>query len=1215
MSHIFLSHVEKDLAIMEQIAHGLEAVGYKTWYFERDVFAGTSYLIQITNALESCDAIVLIASPHACSSDQVTKEVVGAFERGKPFFPVLINMTPPELKECQPEWRHALGGTAMIIIGEEGIPGAITRILHGLKAKGILPEGGKAASEGSTLSAPMPSPPKHVIEKVLATRTSMEGERKQVTVLFADVKGYTSLSEKLDPEEVHDLIRSCIDFMTEEIHHYEGTIAQFLGDGIMALFGAPIAHEDAPQRALYTALAIQRHLKDYAEKLRAKGIEFAMRIGINTGLVIVGRIGDDLTMEYTAIGDTVNLASRMESSAEPGTIQVAEDTYRQTEGYFDFQDLGETTVKGREQPVRAYRVLGPRPVRTRIEASLDKGLTPFVGRTLELEQLMACLEKVQDRIGQVVGVVGEPGMGKSRLIREFTQSVAGSWCSCLEGKCLHYGDAIPYLPILDILKSCFDTRDTDDEAAIMSKMSERISELGGHLAPFLTPLHEVLSLPVRDEEYLRLEPRQRREKVFEAIRLLLVSESMKKPLVVVVDDLHWIDKTSEEFLSSLIAGLANTRILLILLYRPEYVPAWTGKTYFSQIRVDQLPKKTSAHLVQSILTGGDASPELIDLIVSRSAGNPLFMEELTHNLLENGSIGKAGSRYELCCKLSDIQVPGTIQGIIAARMDRLEEKLKRIIQTASVIGREFAFRILQAVTSLREDLKSSLLTLQDLEFINEKSLFPELEYIFKHALTQEVAYNSLLLKRRKETHERVGQAIENLYENRLEEFFEMLAYHYSLSNDSRKAYQYLKLSADKAVRNYANWEAIRFYKEALRMLDTRPEDDALKREKVDLLLGFQVPLFKLGYPQDSIEILHRSEVLAQELSDQRALAQFHRSLSLYHTFKGDLSLGVQYAEKCFSEAEQVEEMDLVVQSADQVCFAYFMKGNMLGSADVSRRALELFERYELDKGLTTGGLNVYSLLCSWLGGSLAQLGRFEEARSVLEKGISNAHEFNDWFQIGMGMMNLCDISLFEGNSTDMIAHAREHVQCNEKGEIAISLGLGWSLLGFGYFLQGELEIARDYAEKGLSMQKEFGMNLFAAYCYWFLSFILLGMGDLAPARKNCEETLKLAQEVRARHIEGIAFMVLGVITGKEDRSCFEEARNTIQKGISILEELKLIPSFAIGYVFLGELFADAGRNEEALQSLKKAETLYLEMKVTPQSYWLKRIHETLAKLV
>jgi tetratricopeptide (TPR) repeat protein len=683
---------------------------------------------------------------------------------------------------------------------------------------------------------------------------------------------------------------------------------------------------------------------------------------------------------------------------------------------------------------------------------------------------------------------------------------------------------------------------------------------------------------------------------------------------VIIEDLHWIDKTSEEFLIFLIGSLATTRILLVLLYRPEYTSSWTGKTYYSQVRVDQFPRKNIEDHVKGILGCSDVAPELIEFIANRTEGNPLFIEEMTYNLLENGSIKKEDERYLLSLKPTDIQVPATIQGIIAARLDRLEGTLKGIMQTASVIGREFAFRILQDVTSFREDLKSSLLTLQDLEFIYEKNLFPELEYIFKHALTQEVTYNSLLIKKRKETHERVARAIEEIYADRLEEFYEMLAYHYSLSNDSPKAYQYHKLSGDKASRNYSNWEAVRFYKEALSVLGSWPDNDDNKKEKVQLLLLLQKPLFLLGYPEGSLKILLQSETLAQELGDQRALASFYRGLSLYHTFKEDLSMGVKYGEKCFHRAVAIEEVDLITQSADQLCFAYFMQGDSLKSVGVSQRALELFEAHRLEKDLTTGGLNVYSALCGWHGTALNFLGHFEEAMTVLEKGIRNAHEVNDWFEIGNGEFQYSVLLMFKGDGDGAIAHAREAILSLERAEIGFIRGISWSILGIGYCFRGEYETARNHAEKGLSIQKKLGMNNFTAFCNWVLSFILWATGDLVRAREHAQEALKVAREIKARHLEGMAYMVLGGITGKADPFKIDEAQQYIQQGITICEELKLKPLATIGYLFLVELFADAGRREEALESLKKAETLYREIEITPESYWLKRTQEALARL-
>jgi class 3 adenylate cyclase len=597
--------------------------------------------------------------------------------------------------------------------------------------------------------------PKFLAHKILTTRSSIEGERKLVTVLFADVANYTSISEKLDPEEVHQIMDGCFKILMDEIHRYEGTINQFTGDGVMALFGAPVAHEDHGQRACHAALSIQKAIEGYGEKISVRhGAKFKMRIGLNSGPVVVGSIGDDLRMDYTAVGDTTNLASRMQGLASPGSVLVSAHTHRLARDFFEFRALGEIPVKGKEKPQEAYELLGAGEVSTRLGVAQAKGLTRFVGRESAMASLLEAYDKAASGSGQVVGIVGEAGVGKSRLLLELRNRLAPDAFTYLEGRCLHFGGAMAYLPVLDMLRSYFGVKEGEQEAVVRKKMAERILTLDKKLEPTLTPLQDILSLKVEDEAYFKLEPKQRRERVFEAIRDLLIRESQEKPLILAVEDLHWIDKTTEEFLDYLMGWLPNARVLLILLYRPEYTHPWGSKSYFNRIGLDQLTLKSSTELVQAILEGGDVAPELRDMILNRAAGNPLFMEELTHSLLENGSIQRKDECFVLTRRPSELEIPDTIQGIIASRLDRLEENLKRITQVASVIGREFAFRILETITGMREGLKASLTNLQGMELIYEKQLFPELEYIFKHALTQEVAYNSPLV--RHSNHGRAG---------------------------------------------------------------------------------------------------------------------------------------------------------------------------------------------------------------------------------------------------------------------------------------------------------------------------------------------------------------------------------------------------------------------------------------------------------------------------
>ena len=693
--------------------------------------------------------------------------------------------------------------------------------------------------------------PKHLADKILTTRSSIEGERKIVTIMFADVAGSTAMFENLDPEVVHEIMDGCFRLLMDEIHRYEGTINQFRGDGVMALFGAPIAHEDHAQRACHAALAVQKALKPYSEKLqKIYGINFTMRIGLNSGSVVVGAIGDDLRMDYTAQGDTANLASRMESNAEPGSALVSDNTYRLAREFFEFAPPKKLQVKGKQEPVETHQLIRQAEVETRIAASAAKGLTRFVGRGREIETLKEAFEKAQAGEGRVVGLVGEAGVGKSRLLLEFRKLLPKGRFTYFEGRCIHYGGSMPYLPVLDVLRSFIGVKEGEQEQVIQQKLKERVLGFDENLRYIIPPFQELLSLKVDDEAFLKLEPKQKREKTFEAIRDLLIRGSQDRPLVLVIEDLHWIDKTTEEFLNYMIGWLPRTRILLLLLYRPEYTHQWSGKSYYRMIGVGQLSTDTSAELVGAILEGGAAVPELRDVILSRASGNPLFMEELTHTLLENGSIQKEGDWFVLARDVSSDQVPDTIQGIIAARMDRLEESLKRIMQVAAVIGREFAFRILETITEMKDDLKSGLINLQGLEFIYEKSLFPDLEYIFRHALVQEVAYNSLLANRRKEIHEKIGRAIESLHPLRLEEFCEMLAYHYTKSGNLAKAYEYLKASAKKAVRTDAAFEAVRFYREAIEVLSQLPQTNENKTEYIEVVLAMRKPVGRLGYSED-----------------------------------------------------------------------------------------------------------------------------------------------------------------------------------------------------------------------------------------------------------------------------------------------------------------------------------------------------------------------------
>jgi class 3 adenylate cyclase/tetratricopeptide (TPR) repeat protein len=1024
-------------------------------------------------------------------------------------------------------------------------------------------------------SQPQSYTPKYLAEKILTTRSSIEGERKLVTVLFADVANYTSISEKLDPEEIHQIMDGCFKVLMDEIHRYEGTINQFTGDGVMALFGAPVAHEDHAQRACHAALSVQRAIREYGEKLKEnRGVGFQMRVGLNSGPVIVGTIGDDLKMDYTAIGDTTNLASRMETMAQPGSVQVSGNTYRLAREYFKFASLGKVAVKGKEKPQEAYELVKTSEVETRIQASAAKGLTRFVGRGKDIEALREAARKARTGSGQVVGIVGEAGVGKSRLILELRKGISSEEYTSLQGLCLHYGGSMPYLPILDILKSYFDIQEEDREYVIKRKVREKLSQLDEKLLGSLPCFHELLSVQVEDEKYLQLEPQQRRQRTFEAIRDLFIRISHAKSLLLVVEDLHWIDRTSQEFLDYLIGWLANTPILLVLLYRPEYTHTWGSKSYYTQISLDQLSTRNSEDLVQAILEEGEVVPELSELILGRAGGNPLFVEELTRSLLENGSIHWENDHYVLARKPSEIRVPDTIQGIIAARMDRVEESLKRIMQVASVIGREFAYRILATITGMREDLKASLLNLQGLEFIYEKQLFPELEYIFKHALTQEVAYNSLLLKRRKEIHEKIGRAIEEIYAQRLEESYELLAYHYVRSDNAAKAVDYLDLANQKAAKANAMEEAFAYFQKAWELLDTLPDTEENQERRISLLVNQHIVFFMLFKIDQYQELLTRYEPLTAKLRDEGLRGAFYARLGYWEANYGDLDKGIKTITR---------GVDLCVASSnvEEAGFAYFA----LAYAHLYRSDYHTVLALKEDALQMTGDsphlrnrvrpLLIASFACS-------ELGRWDEAVDLGQNALSTAQDFSDSSLVSWAAWTISIAYTYKRDLNRAIEYAQlAEANAHTPGEKAMADGpLAWAQCHAGE-TRGGIEVLVRLVTLYQAMSFVPGV----LPDLQFLGEGYLLAGDLDKTKETAEELLDLAERSGARGYLGQAHRLLGETRLKTNP---KEAGVHFEKSIKIFRELKAENNLALACSGMGRFHKQQGDTEHAREYLTKA---------------------------
>jgi len=664
--------------------------------------------------------------------------------------------------------------------------------------------------------------PGGLTEKILAQRGKIEGERRQVTVMFCDIKGYTSLSEKLGEERVYTIMDELFGTLIHQVHEYGGTVNELTGDGIIALFGAPIAVEDAPQRGIRSALAIQREVARFSDRLKAEGglPPIKMRIGIHTGPVVVGTLGNDLRVEFRAVGDTVNLASRVQGLAEPGTVYVTGDTFKLTEGFFRFEALGERRVKGKKALVRAYRVIAPSTRRTKFDVSAERGLTPFVGRDKELELLLDSLERAKAGRGQAISIMGDAGVGKSRFLYEFRKAVGSGDVTFLEGRCLSYSQNVAYHPVIDLFRSGFDIRDSDADYQIRDKVKGALKQWGVDEGSTLPYLLELLSVKDSGIDKIPMSPEARKDRTMEAIRRVPLKGSEIRPLVMAIEDLHWVDKNSEEVLKYLLESISGARVLLIFTYRPEFVHTWGSRSYHSQVTLNRLSNRESLAMVTYLLGTEEIDTELEELILEKTEGVPFFIEEFIKSLKDLGIIERKDGGYYLTKDVTDVTIPGTIQDVIMARVDSLPDEARGVLQTGSVIEREFSYELIKRVTGISErELLSYLSALKDSELLYERGIYPQSTYIFRHTLTREVVYDSILAARKERLHVQTGDAIEEIYGDNLDEYYAALAEHYIKGNEPTKAVDYSAKAGDKATRLFAWDQAKRHYEAVLKLMD------------------------------------------------------------------------------------------------------------------------------------------------------------------------------------------------------------------------------------------------------------------------------------------------------------------------------------------------------------------------------------------------------------
>ena len=679
-----------------------------------------------------------------------------------------------------------------------------------------------------------------------------------------------------DPEAAQKIFDPVLERMIEAVHHYEGTVNRVMGDGIMALFGAPIAHEDHAVRACYAALRMQETVKQYAEDVqRSQGVAVTIRVGLNSGEIVVCGIGNDLHLEYTVVGQTANLAARLEQMAKPGSVLTAADTVQLAEGYIAMKPLGPVSVKGLPHPVQVYEVTGVGEARTRLQVSAGRGLTRFVGRDVELEQLHRVQQLAGQGHGQVVAIVGEAGVGKSRLVHEFVHSRHTADWLILESSSVSYGRATPYLPVIGLLKNYFKISAQDSTQLIREKVTERILALDQSLQDAIPPVLDLLDALDENDPFRSLDLVRHRQYTYQAVVRLLLSESRVQPFVVVFEDLHWNDSLSFGLLSELVVAMQDARLLLVVSYRPaEYRDEWRNRPNYRQVRLDPLASEGLAQFLEALLGSDPTLATLKSFLVGRASGNPFFAEEIVRGLVATGMLEGARGSYRLARPFSGVEIPPTVQAVLAARVDALPPADKHLLQEAAVIGHDVPFALLHAICGLTEDeLRGLLDNLQAAEFLYSSRLFPELQYTFKHALTHDVTYSGVLHERRREIHARVVNATETLYADRLGEQVERLAYHTVQGDLKEKAVHYLRQAGAKAAGRSAVAAARTWFEQALDVLKSLPESQATMEQAFEIRLELRPVLRQLGEVRQMLEHLREAEALAERLKDDRRRGQ------------------------------------------------------------------------------------------------------------------------------------------------------------------------------------------------------------------------------------------------------------------------------------------------------------------------------------------------------
>jgi class 3 adenylate cyclase len=1117
------------------------------------------------------------------------------------------------------------------------------------------------ASTGALAHPPTRSPaaytPRHLAEKILTSRAAREGERKQVTVLFADVKGSMELAEQVDPEEWHRILDRFFQILTNGVHRFEGTVNQYTGDGIMALFGAPIAHEDHAQRACYAALHLRDELRRYADELRVShGFNFSIRMGLNSGEVVVGKIGDDLRMDYTAQGHTVGLAARLEQLAEPGTVSLSAYTAALVSGYFALRDLGQTRIKGVRDTIGLFALEGVGTLRTRLDVARARGFSRLVGRADEMAALELALKQAVDGRGQVVGIVGEPGVGKSRLCFEFTERCRARGVPVYDAHCPAHGKTLPFLPMLELLRSYFGITGTDSDEAARTKIAGTLVLADPAFQEVLPLVFDVLGVPDPERPAPRIDPEARQRQLFAFVRRLLQNRS-RDAVILLLDDVHWIDPASDAFLAQLAEIVPGTHFLLALNFRPEYRAAWMRKSSYQQLPLYPLGAEASQELLADLLgisaAGGRASrraaggveaggsagaspsqvhddqalAELAERIAERTGGNPFFIEEVVRALEEGGRMTGAKGAYRLAAPVDEITIPATVQAVLAARIDRLDQREKAVLQAAAVIGKEFSEPVLRAVLfppfekgglggicgaselSARrqiplnpplpkgeEELHAALEALTSAEFLYPQALYPVAEYAFKHPLTQEVAYHSQLGDRRKQIHAAVARAIEVLNATKLDEQAALLAYHWEAAAEPLTAADWHRRAAEW-IGGRDRAEALRHWQRVRALLARVPESPETLALGVLARAQMIRSEYILGHTEEAATVFAEGIDLAERLGRPESRVMLLAPYGILRCHAGALEEGLTHLSEAVRLADQSGNDMLRFLPRVLLLSVLVVRGSLREGLAISQE-VETLCGGDPDAGAQFFGFSPYGLTLSIRGLALTLLGRLAEAAQVLERTIGLAQVRRDpevpVFAHGYSVM-WC---WFAGDAARALQHARRAVELAEAAPsglrtVASSMALGQALL-----LNERWADAAAAIEQGLTAMRErqVGLQVEALVLADFAHAVVT-LGDFGRARALADEAVSVAQQRHTTELPPLLARahVRRLSDGVRAAGAIEA---DLQRAMEEVERTEARAYAPLIYVERAELARLLGDEAAYQRELREAHRLFVEMGAT-----------------